>query len=160
MKEKIMIKRSSTLFLRGTVLFIGAVILSICVFVLPPAILSGEAGDFLPILVGLYVPAVPFFFALYQTLKLLDYIDKNTAFSNASVRALKKIKYCAVTICLLFLAGAPYVYMTASNMDIPGVAGSPTLIAFASIVIAVFAAVLEELLRNAIAIKSENDLTV
>ena len=41
----------------------------------------------------MYVAAIPFFVALYQAFKLLSYIDKNQAFSELSVKALKKIKY-------------------------------------------------------------------
>jgi capsular polysaccharide biosynthesis protein len=44
--------------------------------------------------------------------------------------------------------------------DAPGAIVIGLVIIFASIVIAVFAAVLEKLLRTAIDIKSENDLTI
>lgn len=42
----------------------------------------------------------------------------------------------------------------------PGIAIIGFIIIFASVVIAVFAGVLQKLLRNALDIKSENDLTV
>lgn len=153
-------KRGSTLFLRAAVWLIGLAVLAICVFALPPEIIAGETGYYRPILLGLYVAAVPFFFALLQALKLLDYIDKNTAFSDLSVRALKKIKYCAVCIGAMFTAGMPYIYMAADYDDAPGVILIGLIIIFASTVIAVFAALLEKLLHTVIALKSENDLTV
>jgi hypothetical protein len=73
-------KRGSTIFLRGVVLLLGAIVLALCAFALPIGIKNDEAGYYRPILLGLYVPAIPFFGALYQTLKLLGYIDKNQAF--------------------------------------------------------------------------------
>ena len=44
----------------------------------------------LGILIVMYVSAIPFYFALYQAFKLLSYIDKNQAFSQMSVKALKE----------------------------------------------------------------------
>lgn len=154
-------KRGSTLFLRSAIFAIAAVVLAICVFALPAGI-RGEldGGGYSPILFGLYVPAIPFFFALYQALKLLTYIDQGKAFSKSSVRTLQLIKYCAVSISALFAAGMPYVFHVADQDDAPGVIVLGLVIVFASAVIAVFAAVLQKLLQEAIAIKSENDLTV
>jgi hypothetical protein len=162
MKQKIAsyMKRSSTLFLQGTILLIGTVVLAICLFALPPAIASEDVGYYRPLLLGLYVPAVPFFFALYQALKLLRYIDNSTAFSNLSVKALQSIRNCAVIIAAMFTAGSPYIYYVANRDDAPGVLALGLVIVFASIVIAVFATVLEKLLGSVIAIKPENDLTV
>lgn len=113
-----------------------------------------------PVLAGLYVAAIPFFVALYKAMKLLQYIDANKAFSVLSMSALRHIKYCAVTIAGLFVIGMPYIYRAADQDDAPGVLAIGLIIVFASIVIAVFAAVLERLLESAMAIKSENDLTV
>jgi len=100
------------------------------------------------------------FFALYQALKILSYIDKNKAFSESSVKALKYIKYCAVTISIIYAGLIPLLFPIADADDAPGLIGFPIIIIFASIVIAVFAAVLQKLLQEAIDIKSENDLTV
>lgn len=155
-------KRGSTIFLRGVVVLIGLVVLGLCVFGLPVLIVSELAGDFDygPIFVGLYITAIPFFIALYQALKLLDYIDKNNAFSVASVKAFKNIKYCAFTISALFLAGMPYVFYVGDRDDAPGIVALGFVIIFASFVIATAAAVFQSLVQNAVDIKSENDLTV
>jgi hypothetical protein len=108
----------------------------------------------------MYISAVPFYFALYQAFKLLCYIDKNKAFSQISVKALKNIKYCAITISALYLVIMPFVYLVAEKDDAPGLIIIGMVPIFASMVIAVFAAVLQKLLKEAIDIKSENDLTV
>lgn len=151
--------RGSTMFLRGVVILIGLVVLMLCVGI-AFLVVDGEAIHHTPIWVGLYVAAVPFYIALFQTLKLLNYIDKNEAFSELSVSALKKIKYCGSTISGLFLAGSPYLHYAAQKDDAPGILAFGLLIMGASAVIAVFAAVLQKLLHSAIAIKSENELTV
>lgn len=155
-------KRSSTNFLRSVVVLIGLVILSICLFVLPSIIAKETTGDFdyLPILVGLYFPTIPFFFALYQSLKLLNYIDKNRAFSYQSVAAFRYIKNCALIISGLFAAGLPYIFIVAQKDDAPGLVAIGLVIIFASLVITTFSAVLQRLVQSAVDIKSENDLTV
>ena len=153
-------KKGSTFFLKGTIFVIGAAVLVLCIFVLPQGIISDQTGYYRPILIGMYIPAIPFFIALYQSWKLLSYIDKNSAFSNLSVKALKTIKYCAMTISGLYVVGMPLIINAGDKDDAPGVVAIALVIIFASIVIAAFAALLQKLLQNAIDIKSENELTV
>jgi hypothetical protein len=153
-------KRGSTLFLKGVVILLGLTVLGLCVFVLPSYISTDTTGDYRPILMGLYVTAIPFFIALYQAMNLLGLIDQNQAFSDLAIKALKNIKYCAITIGALFAAGMPYVYMVADKDDAPGVVAVGLVIVYASFVIATFSAVLQKLVQNAVDIKSENDLTV
>ncbi|KFF56352.1 MULTISPECIES: DUF2975 domain-containing protein [Bacillus] len=158
--------RMSTLFLKIAVIFIGIPILALCIFLVPK--IANYSAELLPnivyikylVFIYLYVTAIPFYFALYQAFKLLSYIDKNKAFSGLSVRALKNIKYCAVTISIFYAAGMPVFYLIADIDDAPGIIVIGLVIIFASMVIAVFAAVLQKLLKEAIDIKSENDLTV
>lgn len=159
-------ERGSTLFLRAAVILIGIPVLALCIFVVPR--IASFAAELYPdfslmkylIVIDLYASAIPFYFALYQAFKLLGYIDKNKAFSEMSVRVLKKIKYCAITISCLYAVGMPLFYLMAERDDAPGIIVIGLIIIFASMVIAVFAAVLQKLLKEAIAIKSENDLTV
>jgi hypothetical protein len=149
-------KKYSTIFLRIAVILIGFPVLALCIFWLP-----GFVGylHFL-ILIAVYASSITYFFALYQALKLLSYIDKNKAFSQISVKALKYIKYCANTISIIYAVLTPFLYPIADADDAPGLVGFPLIIIFASVAIAVFAAVLQRLLQDAIDIKSENDLTV
>lgn len=153
-------KSGSTIFLRGTVLLIGLFVLALCIFAVPAGISTDSIGAYKPILYGLYIPAIPFFFALYQAILLLNYIDAGKAFSPASVTALKYIKYCAILIGALFAAGMPYIYHVADLDDAPGVVLLGLVITFVSFVIAVFAAVLQKLMLSGLEIKAENDLTV
>lgn len=159
-------KQVSTLFLKVTVILIGIPVLAMCIFLVPE--IGNVASELLPnfpyinYLVPLifYASAIPFYFGLYQAFKLLRYIDNNKAFSQISVDALKKIKYCAITISSLQVLLLPLFYIFAEIDDAPGVIFVGLLVPFASAVIAVFAAVLQKLLQEAIVIKSENDLTV
>ncbi|AWK52174.1 DUF2975 domain-containing protein [Clostridium beijerinckii] len=149
-------KRCSTIFLKIAVILIGIPVLALCIFWLPGFVNYLHYA----ILIGVYATAITFFFALYQALKLLSYIDKNKAFSELSVNALKYIKYCANTISIIYTVLVPFLFPIADADDAPGLVGIPIIIIFASIAIAVFAAVLQRLLQDAIDIKSENDLTV
>lgn len=152
--------RSSTLFLRTVIFLIGAGVLALCIFVLPAGIRSENAGAYRPILIGMYIPAIPFFIALHQGLKLLGFIDKNKVFSEASINALKYIKYCGLAISALYTIGMPYIFQVAEMDDAPGVAMLGFIFIFASLVIASAAALFQRLLQNVIDIKSENELTV
>jgi len=58
-----------------------------------------------PLLIGVYISAIPFYVALYQALKLLNLIERNDAFSELAVKSLKLIKHCAGTIILLYAIG-------------------------------------------------------
>lgn len=156
--------RVSTLFLKVTILLIVLAVLALCIFGVPW--FARESTDRFPayslysVLAGMYAAAIPFSMALYQAFKILTYIDKDQAFSDLSVSALKNIKYCAVVISLLYVAVMPFLYVMAEKDDAPGMIVIGLVVIFASAVIAVFAAVLQKLLKNAIDIKSENDLTV
>ena len=152
--------QGSTLFLKSVIVLIGMVVLAICIFILPTGIRTDQTGYYSPILYGLYVTAVPFFIALYQALKLLSYIDKNKAFTELSVKALKNIKHCAMAISILFASGMPYIYYAADLDDAPGVVAIAFIIIFSSFVIATAAALFQRLFQNAVDIKSENDLTI
>ncbi|WP_339315253.1 DUF2975 domain-containing protein [Paenibacillus sp. FSL R10-2734] len=156
--------KRETLFLKVVVILIGIPVLALCIFWLP-TIPNKAAGDYplyliYPVLVGVYATAIVYFVALYQALRLLSYIDKNIPFSELSVKALSNIKYCAIIISLLFAIGMPLIYKMAQEADAPGLIVLGLVMTCAPIVIAVFAAVLQKLIKNAIVIKLENDLTV
>lgn len=160
-------KRGSTFFLKGVIVLIGMTVLVLCIFWLP-GIASRDAESNLetaylqyPFLVCAYILSIPSFVTLYQAFKLLSYIDRNKTFSELSVRALKYIKYCAITISILIAVG---IIISAAifygSEDITGIIMLALISIFASSVIAIFAAILQRLLQEAIDIKSENELTV
>ena len=156
--------KRETLFLKVVVFLIGIPVLAFCLFGLPwlanHPVNPDYAHMLYPTLIGIYATAIPYYFALYQAFKLLSYIDKNKAFSELSVKALKNIKYCAIIISTLYVVMMPLFFLVAEKDDAPGLIIIGMVLIFASMVVAVFAAVLQKLLKNAIDIKSENDLTV
>lgn len=159
-------EKVTTLFLKIAVILLGIPVLALCIFLVPE--LANLAAKMLPefafikylVFTVLDASAIPFYFALYLAFKLLRYIDKNIAFSSLSVKALKKIKYCAITISILHVLVWPLFFIFAELDDAPGVIIVGLVVPFTSMVIAVFTAVLQKLLQEAINIKSENDLTV
>lgn len=157
-------KRGSTIFLKLAVFLIGSPVLALGIYGLPWLANNPANPDYAhilyPIVIGMYVSVIPFFGALYQAFKLLSYIDKNQAFSELSVKSLQIIKFCAMTISGLYVVILPFVFLVADLDDAPGLVIVGMVPVFASLVIAVFAAVLQKLLQEAIDIKSENDLIV
>ena len=157
-------KRGSTLFLKIALFFIGIPALALGIYGVISLVNNPANPDYAymlyPIVIGMYLSMIPFFGALYQAFKLLGYIDKSQAFSELSVKALKKIKFCAIIISGLYVVIEPFVFLVAELDDAPGLVIFGTVPIFASMVIAVFAAVLQRLLQEAIDIKSENDLIV
>lgn len=159
-------KKVSTLFLKAALCFIALATIALCIFALPFIRLGASenfpmvANALLLIMLGLYATAVPFFIALWQAFKLLTYIDKNTAFSDLSVKAIRNIKRSGIVISALYIAGVPLLFPIADVEDAPGMILIGAAIASIPVVVTVFAAVLEMLLHSAIEMKSENELTV
>lgn len=162
-------KRGSTVFLKTAIFLIGISVLGLCIFLLPQIAVGaieqaqqgvGVAYVIFGILIIMYGSAVPFYIALYQALLLLNYIDKNQAFSALSVNALRKIKNAAKLIFGLYVVALPLIFIIAESDDAPGLVLFGMVIAGSALIVAVFVAVLQRLLQQAIQIKSENDLTV
>ncbi|WP_338780569.1 DUF2975 domain-containing protein [Metabacillus sp. FJAT-52054] len=164
MEEDLLVKQYKITFLKITIFIIGLTILSLCIFLLPnlardAAVMDPENAYLkIPVLMGLYLTAIPFFLALYQALKILNYIKRKDAFTDLSVISLGYVRNCAMAIIVLYVIGM--IMLTVLNALHPGIALLGIVIIFASLVIAVFSAILQELLRNAIQLKSENELTV
>ena len=158
-------KRSATLFLKAVILLIA--VLALAAMLWEPQIegRNVNADQFSiyfrdPFLAYAYAASIPFFMALYQAFKLLGYIERNQVFSQTSVRALRNIKYCALTLSGSIFLGVLFVRIFNSGDDAAGFTALSMVAIFASIVIATAAAVFQKLLQNAVDLKSENDLTV
>ena len=112
-----------------------------------------------PFLAYAYLGSIPFFVALYQTFKVLGYIRDNKAFSQATVKALRTIKFCALAI-IGFVSVSVIFFMFSDPDDRPAGVFMRLLITFGAVVIATAAAMFERILQNAADTKSERDLTV
>lgn len=159
-------KRSSTIFLQVVVVLIGIGALALMLW--EPHIEGRNAHATLfeiyfkdPFLAYAYIASIAFFVALYQAFKLLGYIRKNKVFSQNSVKALRTIKYCAISLVVFIVAAEVYFFTAQRGKDdIAGGVAMGLLMIFISVVIATAAAVFERTLQSAVDIKSENDLTV
>src|SRR6476659_316119 len=96
-------KKSSTVFLQVVVLLIGIGALALLLW--EPHIEGRNVHATLfqiyfkdPFLAYAYIASIPFFVALYQAFKVLGYVRQNKTFSLATVKALRTIKYCAISI--------------------------------------------------------------
>ncbi|WP_160037724.1 MULTISPECIES: DUF2975 domain-containing protein [Paenibacillus] len=156
--------RSKTAFLKLAVVTLGIIALLSCIFWLPEysrnSVETNPDYTYLryPLLIFVYITAVPFYMALYQALKLLHYIESKNAFSELAVESLKHIRYCAIAIITLYVIGLIFLWF--QNGLHSSIAMMGAIVIFATSAVAVFAAVLQELLKNALEIKSENDLTI
>jgi hypothetical protein len=159
-------KRSSTIFLQVVIVLIGIGAIAFLLWEPPHEGVNAHATLFEiyfkdPFVAYVYAASAPFFIALYQALKLLGYARQNKVFSQAAVKALQRIKYCALISAGAIVVAITYIRITAHGKDDPaGFVMLGMVATFASVVIATAAAVLERVLQNAVDIKSENDLTV
>lgn len=159
----------STLLLKIAVILISLPALGLALFLwftignqaLTAAALGETLGYIISaLLLALTFSLIPYFFALIQAFKILTYIDNAQAFSNLSVIALRKIKQSAFIISGIYVIISPLVYVVAEWDDAPGLILIALIPLFASLVIAVFSALLQNLLNKAIEIKDENQLTI
>lgn len=140
--------KGSTLLLKLALVIVGAPVLVLCIIGLFWLVNNTVNPDYAPILypilIGVYLSAIPFYIAFYKAYRLLTYIDGNDAFSQISVKALRDIKGCAITFSSLYVVILPFVYLVAEKDDAPGLLLIGILPIFASLVITVFAAVLQK----------------
>ncbi|MDB5245035.1 MAG: hypothetical protein JWN90_140 [Parcubacteria group bacterium] len=157
-------KKSSTTFLQIVIVLLG--IGALALLLLEPRLegVNAHATNsqmYLdPFIMLVYVGSIPFFIALYQSIKVLGYVGRNKVFSPEAVKALRTIKYCALAIIGFVLVEEIYIMLTHGNDDAAGGIMMGVFITFGSIVIATAAAMFERILRSAVELKSENDLTV
>lgn len=159
-------KRNSTIFLQAVIVLIG---IGALVLMLWEPHLEGRNAHATvfevyfkdPFLAYAYIASIPLFVALSRAFKLLGQIGRNKVFSQASVKALRTIKYCAMSL-VAFIAGAEayFFIVQRSKDDIAGGVVIGLIMIFVSVVIATAAAVFEKTLQSAVDLKLENELTV
>jgi len=157
-------KKGSTIFLQIVIVLIGIGALGLLLW--EPRIEGRNAHATLfqiylndPFLVYAYIASIPFFVALYQALKVLQYVAENKIFSHEAVKSLRTIKYCALSMIAFVAGGEIFIFLSTSD-DRAGGVFMGVLITFGSIVMATAATMFERVLQNAVDLKSENDLTV
>lgn len=162
--KSVPLRKSSIIFLQVVIVLIGIGALALLLW--EPHVEGRNAHATLfemyfkdPFLAFVYIGSVPFFVALYKAFRVLGYAAQNKIFTQAAVKDLRTIKYCAITI-IGFVVVEEIFIMLGNSDDRAGGVFMGILITFGSIVIAAAAAVFERIVQNAVDIKSENDLTV
>src|SRR5258708_18433470 len=157
-------KRSSTLFLKVVILLIaiGAIIGMIW---FPQTEGRATNLDLIsiyadPFIIYGYIASIPFFVGLYQTFKLLNFIEAKKAFSKGAINTLKNMKFATLSLIGFIALAEVYIRFFAHGDDPAGPTMLGIIMALAFGVIATAAGVFQKLLQNAVDIKSENDLTV
>ena len=167
--------QKSTFFMRVIVVLLGLVILIPCILFLPHVVeilksaleeMSSQEGSLFAVMyflvyIAIYFALIPFLMAIYQTLKLLGYIDVKETFSEKTIKALKTIKNCAIAILSIYIIGVmPIICYFAIYNGMPSGIIIWAALSLIPMAIAVFASMLGNLIKEAIDIKSENDLTI
>lgn len=145
-------KNAPTLFLNSVIFLIAAAALAILIRF---PLTEGRAVnlDLIsiysdPFIIFVYVSSLPFFAALFQAGKLLKFIEKNTIFSMPAIKALKNIKYYAVSIILLLLVAMGWIRFASGGEDSAGAIAVGIVLTIVSIVVATAAGVFQKILEK------------
>jgi hypothetical protein len=155
-------KRILLLFLQAVIVLIGIATLYLMIRF---PLTEGRAQNldlfsiyFDPFILYGYASSIAFFVALYKAFKLLGYIAQNKLFSPTSVRTLRSIKYCAITLSILIAMGGLYIRIFHNKEDDPaGFLAMCIVTTFISVAIAAAVAMLEKIVQKTIAGKTEKN---
>src|SRR6202171_908962 len=159
-------KRGSTIFLQVVIALLGVGVLALLLW--EPQVEGRNVNATLfeiyfkdPFLAYIYLAFVPFFVGLYQAFKILGYARRKEIFFQRSVRALRIIKYCALTTAIFILGAVAYLSIFIRGKDdIAGGVMMGVFIILVSAIIATAAAVFERTLQKRRGYEVENDLSV
>lgn len=148
-------KRSSTILLQVVIVALGIGALTLMLW--EPHIEGRNAHATLfeiyfndPFLAWAYTASIAFFVALYQSFKLLGYIGRNELLSERSVKAVRNIKYCAMTLVAFIVAAEAYLFIVRPGDDIAGGVFMGLLLIVVFGVSAVLATMFERKMKNAL----------
>lgn len=144
-------KRGSTIFLQVVLALLGVGVLALLLW--EPQVEGRNVNATLfeiyfkdPFLAYIYLAFVPFFVGLYQAFKILGYARQNEIFFQRSGRAVRIIKYCALTTAIFILGAVAYlsIFMRGKD-DIAGGVMMGAFIILVSAIVATAAAVFERI---------------
>jgi hypothetical protein len=150
-------KKSLTMFFQGVVVLIA---LGAVVFLLWAPHLEGRNVDATafeiyfkdPFLAYAYIASIAFFVALYNVFKLLGYMGRNELLSPASIKALRIIKYCALSLIGFIVVGVVWLLSSESD-DRPPIIAMGFITSVGCIVVATLAGKFEKKLRKTVTIQ-------
>jgi hypothetical protein len=156
--------RSSTLFLRLVLSLMAIAALVICGLGVPRMVADevsrhpNGVGVPYAIMVCAYILCIPFFTALYQGFRVLNFIDRDKTFSHATAASLRRIRFCALVIGASFFAGIVTlrILSAGTDEDSAGPTAIAMLIMFFCLIVTAVSTVLEKQVQKAIDLKSES----
>lgn len=110
--------------------------------------------------ISLYLSAIASLLIIYYMYRLLRLVDKDTAFSALSLFYVHVIFRLALMEFIVLVGTLPFVYFLADNDDAPGVMIIGLGILIIPLAVATFISIIEKLLKNAIELKLDNELTI
>lgn len=145
-------QKISAILLSFLTIFIGIIVLFLCIFVLPQLATETEnihpevAFLKLPILLGMYATAIPFFYALFETIKIIQVAERESLFSEDIRLGVNRIKICAITIVTLYVLG--FMILNFSNALPPLAALMGIVIIIITLMVALGANFIMDLLKR------------
>ena len=149
-------KRHLTILLQALTIFIGIAVLVLMLWEPHREGRNVHATMFEiyfkdPFLAYAYTASIAFFVALYQTFQLLGFIGRDEVVSERSVKALARIKYCAVVLAVSILAAQCYLFIAVRGTDdIAGGVAMSLLLLLISVAMATVAAVFQRRVQSAL----------
>lgn len=95
-----------------------------------------------------YAASIPFFVAVYNAFKALGYVGHSKTFSQATVKAVRTIRRCALLLVGLVALPEAYLMIVRPDDDIAGGVAMGLMVIFISMVVAAGADVLVGVLRE------------
>jgi hypothetical protein len=147
-------KKISTLFLQVVVVAFG---LGILVFMLWEPHLEGVNAHATslreiyfddPFLACAYIVSIAFFLAVYKAFRVLGYVREDRTFTPETLKALRTIKFSAITLATPTLAGIVYLFIARPGDDIAGGVAIGLGITLVSVVVAAAAAMFEQVVQK------------
>lgn len=145
-------RKMTSILLVAAVSMIGLAVIMMCLFLLPT--LANETVEMhpevtylrTPILLGMYATAIPFLYALYETIKMIYTIEQQSSLGTVIVQGLRRIQYCAIVIISLYVAGM--TLLNVSNAFPPIIAVVGISIVITTVIVAAGAAFLKNVVNR------------
>lgn len=154
----------TTTILKWVVLLFAAVVFVLSVTYLP-SVANSMAEQYpqysqtkIPLMIYLYISSIGFYYAIVMAVKICNNINKNILFDNANLKAFFNTSMVALAELVYYAVGL--VAALCFDLCHQYVVIFFAVVVFCALVLYLLCAVVCQMLKKAIAIREENDLTV
>lgn len=152
-----------TFFFKGVILLL-AIILLFVTFLLTIQITTGERNEITLALKIFYATIILTDFFAFSALRILykmvTLIGHEQAFSNQILPLVTKLNRQILLVAVSFCGILPFVYQMTQNEDAPGIMILGLMLVSIPFSLVVFGKIVEELFKQAVNLKKEQDLTI